>query len=96
MVYSEQDHKTVCSMIGMSFADELDDFSIICLDFDAAMSTFTDRQDIIDFLKMVKQDCLQTNERAPSEDDINAILDKVSRSGRTSLTPMELRKLSQF
>lgn len=83
-------------MIGMNFADELDDFFIMLLDFDVTMSTFTDRQDVITFLKFIKQDCQKDEGGIPSEEDINVILDKISRLGQTSLTPMEIKKLSQF
>jgi len=95
LVYSEQDAKSVNVMIGINFEDDLDDFMVLRLDYESSMSTFTDRQDIINFIKMVKDDSFLSPDDVTQE-EIDQILDKISRFGSDSLTNHERTVLKLF
>lgn len=95
MVYSSQDSGGINLMIGVNLANDIDDFTVMQLNFESAMSIFTDRLDVIEFLKAVKRDST-TNEADPTQEDIDRILDKLSRLGENALTSEDKRKLGRF
>lgn len=95
MVYSSQDQKSVNLSIGIDMANDIDDFIVVSLNYEAAMSIFTDRLDIIEFIKKIKNDIY--NEGVPTtQKDVDDILEKVSKNGIESLTREERGKLSRF
>lgn len=95
LVHSRRQFEDIRLAIGVHMADDIDDFMIMKLDLGTAMSTFTDRHDIIDFLKFVKLNASQP-EKGPSQAQIDALLDKVSVAGAKALNEAELRLLSGF
>jgi hypothetical protein len=95
MVYSSQSQKDINLMIGINLVDDIDDFSIMKLDYDAAMSIFTDRLDTIEFLKMIKQDVFDESV-PPSQKEVDDILDKLSRDSFGQISDEERRRLDAF
>ncbi len=78
-------------LIGINMANEIDDFMLMKLDYATAMSTFTDRHDILELLKTAKPELRAAHEK-PSQDDIDILLDKWS----DGLSADELDLLGRF
>lgn len=95
MVYSSRNQKDINLIIGVNMAEDIDDFTVINLGYESAMSTFTDRLDIIEFLKAIKNDRFEAT-LPTTQSDVDAILEKLSRSGIGSLTKEEMGKLKRF
>ena len=95
LLYTQRSYNDLRTMIGLDLIDEVDDFMVMRLDYDMAMSIFTDSYDIIDFLRMVRDDT-EPKEGGVSESEVNALLDKVLAHGKGSLSKEEIGKLKKF
>ena len=95
LVYTDKVAKDVQVMIGVNMVDDIDDFMIMELNYGAAMSTFNDRNDVIGFLLSIKDDN-DTPDGKPSQEVVDALLDKVRDSGRDGLSEQELTLLRRF
>jgi len=93
LVHTDKPYDDMRVLIGIHMEKEIDDFMVMQLDRATAMSTFTDRHDIIKFLKSID---IERNEVKVDQVAIDGVLDKLSRFGRSSLSDDELLMLSRF
>lgn len=95
LVHTDKPFDDLKVLIGLNMKDDIDDFMLIQLDYESAMSTFTDRHDIIDLLRSIKPE-LRTANRKPTQEEVNALLDKLGAVGKEGMDPRELELLSRF
>lgn len=95
LVYTDKTAKDVQVMVGVNMIDDIDDFIIMELNYEAAMSTFTDRNDVIAFLLSIKGDS-DLPDGKPTQEVVDALLDKVMDCGPEGLSERELTMLRRF
>ena len=93
LVYTPKEFEVVQRSIGIHMIGKIDDFMVMNVGYVTAMTTFTDRNDIIAFLRSIKRNTVRPMLEYPSQERIDELLDKVSKSGVESLSPRELEIL---
>ena len=59
LVHTDKPYNDLRLLIGVRMANDIDDFMLLKLDYDTAMSTFTDRHDIIKLLRSISKESPQ-------------------------------------
>ena len=93
LVYTSKEFEAVQQSIGIHMVGKIDDFMVMNVGYVTAMTTFTDRHDVIAFLRSIKRNTVRPILEYPSQERIDEILDKVSNGGVESLIPRELEIL---
>lgn len=96
LVYTPKEFDVVQRSIGIHTIGKIDDFMVMNVGYVTAMTTFTDRNDIIAFLRSIKRSTVRPMLEYPSQERIDELLDKVSEGGMESLSPREIEMLRLF
>lgn len=95
LVHTSKEFADIQHVIGVEMVGVIDDFMVMQVAYDSAMSTFTDRHDILSFLISIKRNAVRLAQQ-PTQAMVDRVLDKLSSAGRDGLTPEEVKLLDSF